>query len=52
MCFFQEKNAKGETLKKKFAVDSDDEGSSSDSSGKESSHRALTYRTPFFNQVR
>ncbi|CAK8570298.1 unnamed protein product [Lathyrus sativus] len=47
---FQEKNAKGETLKKKHAVDSDDEGSSSDSSDDESSHRALTYRTPFFNQ--
>ncbi|KAK2453338.1 DNAJ heat shock N-terminal domain-containing protein [Trifolium repens] len=46
---FQEKNAKGETLKKKLAVDSDDEGSSSDSSDDES-HRALTYRTPFFNQ--
>ncbi|CAJ2674537.1 chaperone protein dnaJ 10 [Trifolium pratense] len=46
---FQEKNAKGETLKKKLAVDSDDEGSSSDSSDDES-HRSLTYRTPFFNQ--
>lgn len=46
---FQEKNSKGETLKKKLAVDSDDEGSSSDSSDDES-HRALTYRTPFFTQ--
>ncbi|RYR78337.1 hypothetical protein Ahy_A01g003106 [Arachis hypogaea] len=48
---FQEKNPKvEETLKKKIAIDSDDEGSSSDSSEDES-HRALSYRTPFFTQA-
>ncbi|MED6177759.1 hypothetical protein PIB30_101117 [Stylosanthes scabra] len=47
---FQEKNPKEEeTLKKKIAIDSDDEGSSSDSSEDES-HSALAYRTPFFTQ--
>ncbi|MED6179999.1 Chaperone protein dnaJ 10 [Stylosanthes scabra] len=48
---FQEKNPKEEeTLKKKIAIDSDDEGSSSDSSEDES-HSALSYRTPFFTQA-
>jgi len=37
-------------LKKKIAADSDDEGSSSDSSDDESP-RAISYRTPFFTQV-
>ncbi|XP_061358737.1 chaperone protein dnaJ 10 [Gastrolobium bilobum] len=46
---FQDKNSKGETLKKKIDADSDDEGSSSDSSEDESP-RALSYRTPFFTQ--
>lgn len=51
MCFLQDKNSKeGETLKKKIAADSDDEGSSSDSSEDESP-RALSYRSPFFTQV-
>ncbi|CAJ1971967.1 unnamed protein product [Sphenostylis stenocarpa] len=46
---FQDKYPKGETLKKKIATDSDDEGSSSDSSDDESP-RAISYRTPFFTQ--
>ncbi|KAK7293813.1 hypothetical protein RJT34_16688 [Clitoria ternatea] len=47
---FQEKNSKeGETLKKKIVADSDDEGSSSDSSEDESP-RAISYGTPFFTQ--
>ncbi|TKY56049.1 Chaperone protein dnaJ 10 [Spatholobus suberectus] len=46
---FQDKYPKGETLKKKIAADSDDEGSSSDSSDDESP-RAISYRTPFFTQ--
>ncbi|RDX64338.1 Ras-related protein RABC1 [Mucuna pruriens] len=47
---FQDKYPKGETLKKKIASDSDDEGSSSDSSDDESP-RAITYRSPFFTQA-
>ncbi|KAK7255741.1 hypothetical protein RIF29_29160 [Crotalaria pallida] len=47
---FQDKDSKGgETLKKSIGADSDDEGSSSDSSDDESP-RALSYRTPFFTQ--
>ncbi|WVY89302.1 hypothetical protein V8G54_034816, partial [Vigna mungo] len=46
---FQDKYPKGETLRKKIAANSDDEGSTSDSSDDESP-RAISYRTPFFTQ--
>ncbi|KOM48572.1 hypothetical protein LR48_Vigan07g227600 [Vigna angularis] len=46
---FQDKYPKGETLRKKIAASSDDEGSTSDSSDDESP-RAISYRTPFFTQ--
>ncbi|KAJ7965450.1 chaperone protein dnaJ 10 [Quillaja saponaria] len=47
---FQEKHSRsGGTSKKKISADTDDEGSSSDSSEDESP-RALSYRTPFFTQ--
>ncbi|KAJ7965451.1 chaperone protein dnaJ 10 [Quillaja saponaria] len=48
--FQQEKHSRsGGTSKKKISADTDDEGSSSDSSEDESP-RALSYRTPFFTQ--
>ncbi|KAF7829773.1 chaperone protein dnaJ 10 [Senna tora] len=52
---FQEKNSKGgATWKNKVAADSDDEGSSADSSEDDESPsrgcRVLSYRTPFFTQ--